>query len=341
MNIISMQSKTAHILCGTVFCIFSFLYLYLYQADVVAAGQHILSAGRTHYDPLVGAVLITFVLLLLQIGVKAVTGLIGRFHAITYIPSALVLCFITCANDDFYHTLSIGAWKWVLPVVMIIWAAAVYIARQYQEIEREPVSAHPFTSMLWINMLQMSLILFLVGMFSNHDPQFHYRMRMENLIVHRQYADAIQVYDKAYVRDANMTMLRFYALARMHQLGEKAFGAHVIGGVAALRPDGKKVHGIILPDSIILTATRKSAPYALIGKLLKKDLSGFVHDLRRYRDLEKPLERSFREALTLYSHLEKHPTVRWENEKMEKAFRSFRQGHRQSPSYWSYYYSKE
>ena len=48
-----------HVVCAVLFVLFTFCYLYFYQADVIAAAQHVFSGGQTRYDRLIGAVLIT------------------------------------------------------------------------------------------------------------------------------------------------------------------------------------------------------------------------------------------------------------------------------------------
>ena len=75
------------VMCAVVFFVFTFCYLYFYQADVLAMAQHVLSGGKTRYNSLIGAVLITLVLYLLQLLVFAVTRLYKRAHALTYFPS--------------------------------------------------------------------------------------------------------------------------------------------------------------------------------------------------------------------------------------------------------------
>ena len=53
-----------NITCTIVFVVFTFVYLYCYQADLLTAMQHVFSKGQTHYNHLIGASLITFILLL-------------------------------------------------------------------------------------------------------------------------------------------------------------------------------------------------------------------------------------------------------------------------------------
>jgi hypothetical protein len=53
--------------------------------------QHVLSGGLTHYNRLTGAVLLTLGLQLLQLLIYAILRLRKRSHALTYLPSMLML----------------------------------------------------------------------------------------------------------------------------------------------------------------------------------------------------------------------------------------------------------
>ena len=57
--------------CGLLFSIFSIVYLFVLQKDVVGALHYSLSQGKTHYSPLVGAIIITVVLLVFRWGIVA------------------------------------------------------------------------------------------------------------------------------------------------------------------------------------------------------------------------------------------------------------------------------
>ena len=114
------------VMCAILFLCFSFLYLYEYQADVLAVAQHVLSDGQTHYNRTIGAVLITAVLYLLQIGVYAVTKLSKRTHAMTYFPSLLILAIITDISPDIDLHFSFGAWLVVFPLLLILYGFFVW-----------------------------------------------------------------------------------------------------------------------------------------------------------------------------------------------------------------------
>ena len=65
--------------CGLLFSAFSFIYLYLFQGDVLGALHYSLSQGKTHYSPLAGAIIITLVLLIFRWGINGLLGLKGSF----------------------------------------------------------------------------------------------------------------------------------------------------------------------------------------------------------------------------------------------------------------------
>ena len=97
----SKNSSTTgvHLMCATVFVLFSFCWLFFFQQDVLAMAQHVLSGGLTHYNRLVGAILITAVLYILQIGVYNIIRLNRIAHALTYGPSFLLLGILSDVTD--------------------------------------------------------------------------------------------------------------------------------------------------------------------------------------------------------------------------------------------------
>lgn len=102
------SNSTVRWMCAIVFITFSFLWLYGFQSDVLAAAQHVVSDGRTEYHPLLGAVLITVLLQVLQLLVYTVFRLINRGHALTYFPSMLALC-LSRPSTPIYVRLMPGA----------------------------------------------------------------------------------------------------------------------------------------------------------------------------------------------------------------------------------------
>ena len=83
------------VMCAILFLLFTFLYLFEYQADILAVTQHVLAHGVTHYNRTIGAVLLTIILWVLQLVIFGLSGLSRRFHALTYLPSLLLLGVLT------------------------------------------------------------------------------------------------------------------------------------------------------------------------------------------------------------------------------------------------------
>ena len=65
------STLSIRLMCAIVFVVFSFYWLYFFQADMMMMTQHVLSHGMTRYHPLLGTVLITLVLWAIQFIVYA------------------------------------------------------------------------------------------------------------------------------------------------------------------------------------------------------------------------------------------------------------------------------
>ena len=76
--------------CGLLFSIFSIVYLFVLQKDVVGALHYSLSQGKTHYSPLVGAI-ITFIFIgLLKLDVM---GMLVASFRVPYRGMPIIACY--------------------------------------------------------------------------------------------------------------------------------------------------------------------------------------------------------------------------------------------------------
>ena len=71
----TIDNKLVKVICAILFCVFTFSYLFFYQADILRVTQHIASGGQTFYVPWLGGVLITIFLQLLQVGLNSILGI--------------------------------------------------------------------------------------------------------------------------------------------------------------------------------------------------------------------------------------------------------------------------
>ena len=357
MNKYNNSTAIVRVACAILFCFFSFSYLYFYQGDLLMVAQHVLSKGQTQYVPFVGAFLLTLGLQLLQIGVNSVARLYKSSHAVTYLPSMLLLAILTSIYPDIDKYFSFGIWIWLFPSMMVAYVWVVYMLRQIQEVEKEPKGLLLASPRMWVNLLIMLLLFLMVGFVGNSNDIFHHRMRMERLLTEKNYEQVLTVGEKSSAADSSMTMLRIHALAKTNQLGESLFDYPLVGGVEAMQPNGTSVRTLMYPQKEILLQRKKSAAdYQLCEQLLKKDLKAFVALLMKYYPLNKPLPKHYKEALYLYGAITPHAKYKLNDNVMAADYADFKKlrgGHvdkaeeqgavRESygKTYWYYFYYNE
>ncbi|MDD7318228.1 MAG: DUF6057 family protein [Prevotella sp.] len=314
------------VVCAVAFLVFTFGYLYFYQCDLIGAVQHVLSGGQTSYSRLVGTIIITVVLYLLQIGIYALTKLNRHAHALTYFPSLLLLSLLTAVEDSFDRSFSLSTWAWFSPVLLILFVFIVYLSMKYHPYMQKKSYVGIFSEASWTNMLTMALMFVFVGVFGNGNDVLHYRLRIERCLSEKDYATALTIGKSSLETDSSLFMLRASALARSKQLGERLFEYPTIGGSASLLPNHGSVRCVLydagdvyrvvgaIPKSkmtvsdylktIKQTGQTRAAygDYLLCSYLLDRNLDKFASELGEYYviDSVSVLPKHYREALVLY-----------------------------------------
>lgn len=347
---------TTKVVCAVCFLAFSFAWLYWFQADVLAVAQHVLSGGVTRYDRTWGAVIITAALLLLQLGVFALTRLSRRTHALTYLPSMLLLAVLSDVDADISSRSTFGHWLWLAPLILLLWGGAVWLAKQMFPFDSDDkVPTGLFSRRVWLNLLQMALMMLFVALAANSNAVFHFRAHAETALMRGDVDEALRVGSRSHESDETLTMLRAYALARKGQLGERLFEYPVVGTSENLLPSASPLQ-ILSPDSIWrFLGARPAFPmparryyyclehdslaspavrdYVLCSHLIDRDLNAFVSALQHYDGSndsikKEVLPRYYREALDLYEHLRSNP---------ERSVSDYERS--MGTYYWYYYYS--
>jgi len=206
--------------CGTLFALYSFLYLYFLQGNVTEALHFSLSHGRTAYSIFWSALVITFFLMLLRWGINAVLKLSGPWIALSYYPPALLLGVLTDVDRSVFQGGGFAPyWSWLLPLLSVVYVSLALILRR---VERNKE---------WNNVLDMYSLnagIFAVGclvpvLIGNTDMYFHHELAVEHAIRHGEYAKALNVGKKSLKATKTLTVLRAYAMASFDSLGEKLF----------------------------------------------------------------------------------------------------------------------
>ncbi len=319
-------TRIVRILCAAVSCLFSFVYLYCYQADSLAILQHTLSKGVTRYDPLMGAVIITAVLQCVQIATFALVRLERDFHAFTYLPSLLLLTMLTDVGITDDGAVLSSHWWWIAPLALLVWGSLTVAFRQMQQLKNASRGRSAISfSVVWHNLLVLSLMFLLVGLKADGDDVFHYRARMERCLMNGETDKALSAGRKSEATTPALTALRMYALAKKGELAEKLFTYPVSGYVVPVDQSSPYTEGfMIYPlDSLHVLlgaypaagmtqdqymralfqqnlASSAAVDYRLCAHLIDRDLHAFVRDLPEYYAVNDSLPRHYAEAVSLY-----------------------------------------
>jgi len=316
--------------CAIVFLVFTFLWLYAFQADVLCVAQHVLSGGRTSYKPLVGGVVITGLLMSLQLFVMKVFKLLRSFHWLTYLPSFLLLATISSIGIDCSFPLA-SHW-WLLLLVLVVWAVAAWMLIRLKPLPRSRRS-EIYSRLLWHNLLGMACLMLCIAVLGNTDIVFHFRAHAETSLKAGNVDEALRVGEESHENDGSLTMLRAYALSLKGELGDRLFHYPIAGTSDNLLPASSDSQLLIYPEDSLYRhlgarpvgqmsalrffellekygkATKAVADYRLCGLLIDRKLDEFASIVQRYYPLNDSLPRHYREALVLYRHQHSHPVV--------------------------------
>lgn len=374
-------TATTQVACALLFCLFSFCWLFWFQGDVLAVAQHVLSGGATTYNRAIGAVLITFVLLLLQRGVFSLIRLRHYSHALTYLPSMLLLAVISDISTDIDQHFTLGNWYWAVPLTLAVWGFSTWLARQMIPFGSGERRTGFLSRQFWVNTLMMAVMMLVMVAVSNSDAVFHYRAYAEVALKNGQADKAAAVGKRSLETDVHLTMLRIFALSRQGLLAEHLFQYPIAGRSADMLPLMGSASRLLLlsPDSLWrhfgarpaqgmdtrcylhalmsdTLATSAAVDYLLCGRLIDRDIDDFARQLPQYRSVGDSLPRYYREALTLYTHLRAHPTVVYHHPVMDEDWKNLQEiesRYRESAerrqkvfekyrdTYWYYYFYAE
>ncbi len=340
---------TIRVMCAIVFVGFSFAWLYFFQADLLSMVQHVHSGGRTAYRPLLGAILLTVFLLLLQLLVYRMVKLKSRYHALTYGPSMLLLGLLT----GFFPTGNGRIepdWHWFFPViVLIVWLLLVFLAKMLQEVEDDrdfSLLSRP----IWINMLLLAVQMMFVAWIGNTNAVMHYRMKTELLLSKGEYRKALEVGRRSLESDSCLLMLRMYALAHENALGDRLFEYPITGTSAHILPTNgpsslllcsadsfyrflgarpatpmAPMHYLQLLENHDSIVAPQVANYVLSGLLIDRQLERFAREIGKYYVIDDHLPKHYREALLLYARSTSHPVVVYRHAVTEEDWRNFQE----------------
>lgn len=307
--------------------IFSFCYLFFLQGEILVEAQFVYSKGVTSYDVLIGAIVITVVLQVIQWIVALLSHLPSRWHALSYLPSMLMLAMLTDVNRGTIEHFSFGGWTWGAPILLLIYIFLVIIVRRVDA--NTSVYMSGIKSQIYPNFIILFFLMLGTGAIPQSTDVYHYELKAERLILAKDYKGAAAVGKISLRTSARLTQLRMYALSKQGLLPECIFdypqyygsdGLLNIADTSSLERftsrdicfhlgafPGKTVRNaaryykIVLGDSIY---NQHTVDYYLCSLLLDKNLKEFCRQLPSYYNLSDScvgaydsLPRAYREAL--------------------------------------------
>ena len=208
-------------------------------------------------------------------------------------------------------------------------------------------------------MLIMAFLMICVAWIGNSNAVLHYRMKVERCLLEGNIDGALKVGKKSLESDADLTMLRMYALARKGTMGESLFEYPVEANSSQMLPTDSLSTLMMYPvDSLYRFLGARPAsrmtPMRYLELLERRDSvpNPAVADYQLCGYLNDSLPRHYREALTLYTHLRAHPVVVYHQTVMDVDYNNLRELEKKYPqlserkgkveeqyrnTYWYYY----
>ena len=192
------------------------------QGEIISKMQYIYSKGITSYSFFWGAVILTIIARTLQLPVDKFFKVPIRYHALTYLPSFLLLAFICSVNDDFPLKQSVGFWWFGIPFFLILFYFMAKTAN-YIEFSFGGKTTHHLSPYSWINFLILGISMLWCGTCCSPKDIHLYEQKTERLISEGKYEDALEVGKNSLTANIRLTNLRMYALSQCSQLPEHLF----------------------------------------------------------------------------------------------------------------------
>ena len=207
--------KCVRYLCGILFSVFAFCWLFFIQRDLLSQEINLVFAENENLNellsgsPLMVSILLTLISLLLVIPGKALLRFKKGLYACNYLFSAAFLGLIT--GFDGNDLLGQSSTVWMVTAVFVL--VMYLICKIVASIPRSEYNDRPRT--LAGNLVLMSLLFCMTGYLGNTDENLHRRLRMERLYAQADYAGLLEVGRHEEESDPDIDLLRAKAMLNL------------------------------------------------------------------------------------------------------------------------------
>ncbi len=344
------EERTARILtvaCGLLFSAFSFIWLYVFQKDLLEAYHYALSEGKTLFSPVGTAVCCTAVLLVLRWLTNRLLHLKGAFRELAYFPSCLLLGVGTSIGYSVYEGDAIAdEWAWLLPLLCVLFVGVAYVAGRFWE-----AYFGRSAQMGWViigNLFILLMLCFMTVSISNTQVHFHHELAVEAALRRHDYAAARRVGAKMVHPGRSLTALRGYAMSREKTMGEYLFQyPQPYGAEGLILDEASAIRFRLTADSLFGywgarpnrgeravdffgricredVGSHVALDYHLSALLLERRLNEFVSEFDSlYTVTDSIIPRYYEEALFLHDKLHPSANAKVENAAMEEKWQGY------------------
>lgn len=321
---IRFRVTAVSITCGLLFAIFSFVYLWIGHGDTLSSLYAGYSTADASYSPMVGALLVTLILWMLQVVVNLFTRFHRMWQAVSFFPSYFCLGLLTCLKGDnssgvFYLTFDWSWWQFLFGGAFF--ALLVYLHRRFAPAmpEKEEFSLEAIP-----NLITLSLFSCMTGYIGNNNELFRYESAVSHAISQGDTDRALAIGEKSLGTSHTLSTLRIYALSQADSLSQRLFCYPQVGLRGVFFNEEKGVVSAITNAAIYDylggiprkrgetvpfylrrvcrsdSTNRKAVDYYLSALLLERQLETFTRALAAFYGNSRPIGRHYQEALLLY-----------------------------------------
>ena len=317
--------------CATLFAVFAFLFVAVYQAPLLEAFYNEVATGKLDYNAwLVGGV-VSLLLTLLAVWLNRFANLRREWTALAYLPSALLLAFVTDIDRGLYTGGGFSySWIFIFAVGLLVYCFMAFILSRvlFEKIKDVTMATN---RVLWRNMMLLVLMFCLVGTLSNGNGDFKRETLVMSHFNNGNSVKALRVGKNSLDASRELTAMRAYILATCGELGEHLFEYPQYYASEGLLPPLQRTSPLV-PDSVysllgvtpvddeaaaaffagivrVDSATAAAREYYLSSLLLEKRLIEFKDEVLLYYGVESldSLPKHYREALMLYADIVEAP----------------------------------
>lgn len=315
------------------FCLFCFCFLCGLESDILLLFLTKTTGLNVPDLPYIYAFVYTSILIGIQLLLNRKLRLDGQRHALSFIPSFLLLALTTSLIPEFSLLSAL-----LLATGLVLFVIFCRFFHQHSS------GSATFPQLLIPNLTCMLGCFAFVSLVSNTNDELHYELRIQSLYAKGEYKKALLVGNKSLATNRRLLALRALSLARIGEMGESLFEYpipenstdlflhHSDGAYMMLPLDSiTKMIGYIPSEkdymsqmsnhlhSAYLHRHPQLRDYWLCTLLLQKRLDDFAIWLPRFYKISDKLPKHYREALILYRSLFVHPRIIYDGTASEEA----------------------